>query len=530
MLAVEHVETERDTIVQQIRLNERQRDAARILTVGHRCLRKQAAAEEIPLGNADLGERALGRGVTARDREVAGGLLFEIDVENHPIRRRSRFGGDFDGLEEIEVLEPALGAIDQRAVVGIAFRDIEFAANHIVAGAGVAAYIDALDVDPGTFVDGEGDRDGMRIEIAVAARVHDREGITAPRGLDLHLLDRLLQRLGVVERPDIDARVAAQRIGIERRDAGLEIDRRNPVLLAFLDLEGDQEALFLRIIFRERGHHLHVGKAMLQVIAANQIPVGLDTVRIIDVTAGKKAQQIRFVGLDDVLQPIGRIGIVADELDRLDAGFHAFRDRENEIDAVVRLLDDLGIDADVVAAGVTIDLGDPERVGLHHRTRQRAARLGLHFRRKLLVLDLLVALESNAIDHRIFNHGHHQMTAGLVDLDVLEQAGLDQRLQAVIDGRLIEAPAGAGLEIRADGLDFDTPVALDLDRGDGLGHGCRRQHGDQRGSDRHGEHHKGGEQAPPHSHSNIHAQCALVIPMPNRTPTSRQIPICRHRL
>ena len=62
------------------------------------------------------------------------------------------------------------------------------------------------------------------------------------------------------------------------------------------------------------------------------------------------------------------------------------------------------------------------------------------------------------------------MTAGLVDLDVLEQAGLDQRLEAVIDGRLIEAPAGAGLEIRANGLDFDTPVALDLDRSDGLGH------------------------------------------------------------
>ena len=140
-----------------------------------------------------------------------------------------------------------------------------------------------------------------------------------------------------------------------------------------------------------------------------------------------------------------------------------------EIDAVVRLLDDLGIDVNVVAAGVTIDFGDPERVGLHHRTRQRATRLGLHFRRKLLVLDLLVALESNAVDHRIFDHGHHQMTAGLVDLDVLEQAGLDQRLQAVIDRRLIEAPAGTGLEIGANGLDFDPPVALDLDRGDGLG-------------------------------------------------------------
>ena len=93
---------------------------------------------------------------------------------------------------------------------------------------------------------------------------------------------------------------------------------------------------------------------------------------------------------------------------------------------------------------------------------------------KLLVLDLLVALEGNAADHRVFDHGHHQTAAGLVDFDVLEQAGLDQRLQAVIDLPLIETPAGARLEIRADGLDFDAPVALDLDRRHGLGDGRRR--------------------------------------------------------
>ena len=207
----------------------------------------------------------------------------------------------------------------------------------------------------------------------------------------------------------------------------------DPVLLAFLDLEGDQEALALRIVFRQRGHHLHVGKAVLQVKAANQVAIGFDPVRIVDVAAAEEAQQIRFVGLDDVLQAVGRIGVVADELDRLDAGLRALGDRENEIDAVVRLLDDFGRDVHVVAAGMAIDFGDALGVGLHHRTRQRAARLGLHFRRKLLVLDLLVALEGDAADHRIFDHGHDQMAAGLVDLDVLEQAGLDQRLQAVID-------------------------------------------------------------------------------------------------
>ena len=136
----------------------------------------------------------------------------------------------------------------------------------------------------------------MVLEIAVAARAHDREGVAAPRCLDLHLLDRLLQRLGVVGRPDADAGVAAKRISVEVRDAGFEIDRRHPVLLAFFDLEGHQEALLLRIVFRQRGHHLHVGKTVLQVEAANQVAVGFDPVGIIDVTAAEEAQQIRIRG------------------------------------------------------------------------------------------------------------------------------------------------------------------------------------------------------------------------------------------
>ena len=133
-----------------------------------------------------------------------------------------------------------------------------------------------------------------------------------------------------------------------------------------------------------------------------------------------------------------------------------------------------GVTRHVIAAGVAIDLGDALGVGLDHGTRQRAARLGLDFGRKLFVLDLLVALEGNAADHRVFDHRHQQVAAGLVDLHVLEQAGLDQRLQAVVDLALIEPPAGTRLEIGTDGLDLDAPVALDLDRSHGLGDSRRR--------------------------------------------------------
>src|SRR3981081_4582131 len=276
----------------------------------------------------------------------------------------------------------------------------------------------------------------MRLEIAIAARPHDRKGVTPPRSLDLHFLDGLLQRFGVIERTDINAREAAKRIAVKRDDAGLEIDRCNPILLTLLDLEGHEEALLLRIVFRQRGHHLHVGTTVLQVEAANQIAIGLDPVRIVDVAAAKEAQQVGFVRLDDVLETIRGISVVTDKFDRLYTGFPALGDRKNEIDPIVRLLDDFGIDAYVIAAGAAIDFGDALGVGLDHGTRQRAARLGLDFSRKLLVLDLLVALEGDAADHRVFDHGHHQATARRVDPDVLEQSGLDQGFQAIIDKRL----------------------------------------------------------------------------------------------
>jgi len=109
-----------------------------------------------------------------------------------------------------------------------------------------------------------------------------------------------------------------------------------------------------------------------------------------------------------------------------------------------------GRNTHVIAAGVAIDFGDALSIGLDHGAGQRAARLGLNFRRELFVLDLLVALKGNFADDRIFDHGHDQATARLIDLDVLEQAGLDQRFQAVIYVALVETPAGTRLEVRTD--------------------------------------------------------------------------------
>ncbi len=65
----------------------------------------------------------------------------------------------FTVLKKLRFLMPPLGAIDQGAVVGIAFGDIELATDHIVARARVAADVDALDVGTHAFIDDVDDAD-----------------------------------------------------------------------------------------------------------------------------------------------------------------------------------------------------------------------------------------------------------------------------------------------------------------------------------------------------------------------------------
>ena len=135
-----------------------------------------AGAQQVALGDRDLAHEAVGGGIAAHDREFAGRLLFDVDVDHHPVGRRAGLVGDLHGLEEIEILEPPLGAIDQGAIVGIAFGDIELAADHVVARARVAADIDALDVGARAFIDDEGDVD------AVVLRLRSPRGRTVANG------------------------------------------------------------------------------------------------------------------------------------------------------------------------------------------------------------------------------------------------------------------------------------------------------------------------------------------------------------
>ena len=102
-------------------------------------------------------------------------------------------------LEVAEPVQAAFAAFDQSMVVGVAFADVEFAANHVIARARVAGDVDAFDIDFRAVVDGEGERDLVRRFVALAVRPHVREGVTQPRQLARDRIDRLFHGAGVID-------------------------------------------------------------------------------------------------------------------------------------------------------------------------------------------------------------------------------------------------------------------------------------------------------------------------------------------
>ena len=158
-----------------------------------------AAAEEVGLGERDFGEEAGGGRIAAAEADRTRRLVFDLDGDDDPVGRRARPRRDVHLLEKAEPVEAALALFDHRVVVGVAFADVELAADHVIARAGVADDIDALDVDLRAVVDGEGDGDLVGRLVALAVRPHVGEGVALARQFARDRVDRLVDRGGVVD-------------------------------------------------------------------------------------------------------------------------------------------------------------------------------------------------------------------------------------------------------------------------------------------------------------------------------------------
>ena len=305
-MLVEYVDAPCHPITEEVRIHVRHRGTLRILAVLHRDLSEQTASEQVALRDADLCQESVGGRIAAGDGELAGRLLFEVDVENDSIGSRAGFGRYLDGLEIREVLQAPLGPIDERAIVGITLRNVEFASDHVVARTGIAADIDSFDVDALSLRDGEDEIDRPRLCVARRAWAHCREGKALSRGFDGHVLDGLLDRLGIVDVAGVSPHLHSEPRRIERSDGRLNVDRSDAVLLALLDGEVDYETSPIRIVFSDRGDDPHVDVAVLEIKSAQQLAIRFDPVRIVDIARLQKCEKWSGFGcLDLFLEAVG---------------------------------------------------------------------------------------------------------------------------------------------------------------------------------------------------------------------------------
>ena len=86
---------------------------------------------------------------------------------------------------------------------------------------------------------------------------------------------------------------------------------------------------------------------------------------------------------------------------------------------------------------------------------------------QLIVGELVVALEGDAVDQRVLDHAHDQRVALAAEPHVLEQAGGVERLQAAIEPVGVERVARLHQHVGEDRAGLDSLIALDLDGRDG---------------------------------------------------------------
>ena len=119
----------------------------------------------------------------------------------------------------------------------------------------------------------------------------------------------------------------------------------------------------------------------------------------------------------------------------------------------------LGSTAGGKAALPAIDVEDALHVGLRAGAGEDAARLELHLAFQRGLLDLAVALEGDLVDDRVLDHRDQDAGAFAIDAHVGEQAGGEQGLDGLVDLARIVGIADVELEVGANRLRLDAPVA-----------------------------------------------------------------------
>ncbi len=250
-----------------------------------------------------------------------------------------------------------------------------------------------------------------------------------------------------------------QRRPVNRRDVRVHAHAGDVVLRPLVQRDRDHVAGRVRLVGDVGVGDPEVGVAVLHVIAADRLLVGGEAIGIVDVGALEPGQEVHRARLHQVAQTVAGDGVVADEADVTNAGLPMFVNREDKIDASIGKLNEPLGDLGFVVAVFLVGVLDAADVGLAERLAVGHAGLRLDLDLELVLGDLAVALEGDAIDDLLAGGERHDDAA--VFRPGADRGINPRRLQVVhaaLDrGRV--RPAEIGLETGR----RDAGVALDHD-------------------------------------------------------------------
>ena len=268
-------------------------------------------------------------------------------------------------LEKAERIDAILGTLDEEAVEGVAFRQTELAADDLVLRQRVAVDVDPLHIDARRVGDAEINPHRQVFLAAVEVRLHIGEGIAEQARRLAERVDRVLDLLGVVPIALLHRQTLSQSIARQVANVRFDLHIAEFVTIAFLHHIGDDEVLLVRRQFGDGGNDAEVGIAFGQVELAQLLLVIGETIGIVAGAGRKDAEPARLLRHHLAAQFTVLELLVADDVDLADLRLGAFRDFEDDVDAVLIELHHLRFDGRGKAALPTIEFDDAGDICAH---------------------------------------------------------------------------------------------------------------------------------------------------------------------
>jgi hypothetical protein len=451
-----------------------------------------AVAEEVVLLDLPREDEALDGAEAGPDLEGARGPLAHLDGDHDPVGLTPFLLGDLDPLEVPEGLDAPLALLRLRLAVELALDELDLAADHRVAGLGVAPDLDPFDEDRRATPDHDGDVDDPPLHVEVRLWLDLHLGVAlvavAPGDPDEALGDlRAVEPVaGLQGEPLPEAASPAE--GLDLLVVAVELAHRQAAdakARPLLEGHRDVDVGPVRRQLDARRAHPHRQVALVEVVGGEAGGVLLEGLAVEAVVVGDEAEEARRPGLHDPGEIVRRDVPVAHEADPSDGDPLALVDGEDDADLVVVHAVEAVVDAGEEEALIGVLVADRSELTLERPDPEDAALLEVDLLREVRVLDLVVALEDDAPDGRPLAQVEAQVDAlaalDRLDADVVEEAGVPERPgvpgHQAAPAHLPRPEANGGQDVVVGhpsvAVDADAPDAAAVAKGRGL-HGGHR--------------------------------------------------------